>query len=296
MSIPWRIGIVGPGRLGTALAIELASRGYNATVIAGRNLEHATYLARRISSVAVLPSDVVFHSDLIILTVSDDSIEPLSKELSQKGDWQKKIVLHTSGSYNADVLTALGDQGAQIGGVHPLRSFTGEEHIPEGVYYGIEGEPQASDAACRLVNLLGGVPFMLTSGTKVLYHVAACFAANFTVALKDVADQLITEAGLTSEQANMLLVPLIEGVVANIRRNGTARALTGPIARGDSGTVKRHCKALKSTRPDLLLIYITLARQTLDLALRNGLPEIRSRDIEDVLVEFDENNCGVGTR
>jgi predicted short-subunit dehydrogenase-like oxidoreductase (DUF2520 family) len=293
VSVPWRVGVIGPGRLGTALAVELVFHGCNVPVIAGRNMERAKYLADRINSDTVLPSDVVFYSDLIILTVSDDAIEPLAVELSQKGDWRGKIALHTSGSYNADVLSALGERGAQIGGIHPLRSFTGDEHIPEGVYFGIEGEPQACDVASRLVNLLGGVPFKLTSGTKELYHTAACFAANFTVVLKDVADQLMAEAGMTLEQSNMVLVPLIEGVVSNLKTIGTAKALTGPIARGDFGTVKRHCKALEHARPDLLPLYITLARHTLNLALRNGLSKTHIQSMEDVLAKFDGINGGV---
>jgi predicted short-subunit dehydrogenase-like oxidoreductase (DUF2520 family) len=271
MTMHWRMALLGCGRLGTALACELFRRGTPLAAIADRNAAKARELAQMAGAQAVPPLGLVEAADLIFIAISDDSIETVATQLSQAGSWRGKMVLHTSGSLDASVLGRLKDAGAAVGSIHPMQSFSGGQQIPAGTVFGIEGDPAAVQAAQALVRHLEGTMVQLTSQSKPLYHAAASVAANYLVTLLDTAKTMLETAGLNDTQAVAALLPLVGGVLENVRRNGTVQALTGPIARGDVKTVEKHLAALDRYHPELRGLYQVLGEKTLELARKAGL-------------------------
>lgn len=283
MKPQWKIGLIGPGRLGTALTGELCHHGLPPAVVAGRTREKVEAFVDRYGLKACSLGEVPEKAELILLTVSDDALLPLAKMLSQSGKWQGKIVLHTSGALESDVLQPLRAVGAFVGSLHPLQSFAGEDRIPEGTVFGVEGDPNALKAARALGAFLGGETFTLPLGYKALYHAGACMAANFLVTLEYLAGNVFVTAGLEPEKVPCALLPLVEGVVSNMRRLGVDKALTGPVSRGDAQTVGRHITALKEVHPAILPLYLQLTGFTLELAKANGLTAERVKSVQEIL-------------
>lgn len=280
----YRIGLVGTGRLGTAFAGELLRRGHNIAAVVSREPLRAREWALRYGTVVVPENQIMMETDLLILATPDDVLGDTVNALSSfSGGWHGKIVVHTSGSLGSSVLAPLEQAGAFIGSMHPLCSFAGEPRIPQGIYFGIEGSAPACQAAQELVEFLAGYPLNLEPDAKTLYHAAACMAANYAVALADAAGQTMAAAGLPIDLATQALMPLMAGVIENIRLRGTEGALTGPIIRGDAKTVQRHLQTLEERLPKTLPLYRFLAQHTLDLANRAGLCEEKREAIETTL-------------
>jgi predicted short-subunit dehydrogenase-like oxidoreductase (DUF2520 family) len=173
-------------------------------------------------------------------------------------------VVHVSGSLGLDALDAL--PGNPRGSFHPLQSFP----APRGpeAFRGITVAVDATTASLvarlnRLARGLGAKPRRVRDGERALYHAAAVFASNFTVASIAEGVRQLEKAGWRREEAERALLPLVEGVVANLRRRGVAGALTGPIRRGDAGTVARHLGVVEN--PDLYrmlgLVALRIARE-----------------------------------
>ncbi|HHZ19375.1 MAG TPA: DUF2520 domain-containing protein [Firmicutes bacterium] len=284
MKPKWRIGLIGPGRLGRAMVGELCRRGLPPQALAGRTQEKVVALAQRYGLRFCPMTEIHQTADLILLTVADDALASLATALSRSDGWQGKILLHTSGALDSNVLQPLRDVGARVGSLHPLQSFAGEERIPPGTVFGVEGDQAAKEAAEAIGQFLGGETFALPPGYKALYHAGACIAANFLVTITVLAGELFAAAGLAKEKVPAALLPLVENVVKNMGKLGPAQALTGPVSRGDAQTILRHIKALNDTRPDLLPLYLELSRRTLELAQANGLPAERVKAVEEILV------------
>ncbi len=139
------------------------------------------------------------------------------------------------------------------------------------------GEGLARDAGAR--------PFRLQEERKALYHAAAVISSNSLVTIEALAERLFREAGVEDPLA--VMAPLIEGTVDNLIELGPAAALTGPVTRGDAGTIRRNLEALASHARDTVPVYVALARASLDLAERAGrlAPGSRTR-VEEVLAEW----------
>lgn len=281
--MPWRMGLLGAGRLGTALACELLRRGKPLTAIVDRQREKAEQLAKEAGAKAVEPETLVRECNLVFIAVPDDVIEAAAIQLSTSGSWAGKTVLHTSGSLDSGVLESLKVAGASVGSFHPMQSFSGGRNVPAGTVFGIEGDPETVKVATELVHHLEGSVVDLTSQSKPLYHAAASVAANYLVTLMDTAKTMLMTAGLDDEQAVNALLPLVGGVLENIRRNGTVKTLTGPIARGDAKTVEKHLKALDRYHPELRALYRVLGEKTLALARKAGLDEGKAERVGERL-------------
>uniref|UniRef100_A0A831X8D8 DUF2520 domain-containing protein n=1 Tax=Thermorudis peleae TaxID=1382356 RepID=A0A831X8D8_9BACT len=287
----WRVGLIGTGRLGSALAVALARRGEPVLVVFDRESERAGALARRIPgcSVAASAQDVVDSCDLVFLTVPDDLIEATCSALR----WRPgTAAVHCSGAHGLDVLEPARRAGAWIGGFHPVQTFAGTEADAErlaGCVFGIEaGEPLRAYLE-ELAYRLGGYPLAVEGSNRVLYHAAAVFASNAVVTLAAVAARIWQELRLPAEQATRGLAPLMRTTVENIERLGTAQALTGPVARGDVETVRRHVSALAGRFPELLGLYREITRQTVALAEQRGLDRVTAQAILEAVETAQES-------
>jgi len=271
------IAIVGGGKVGTAVGILAARAGLNVVAVGGRNADATQEAAKRIGADgrACSAAEAARAGGLVLLTVPDDAIEAVCRDLAEANAFAEgAIVAHSSGALGSDALSTARDAcGAAIGSMHPLQTFPTTEaaldRLP-GAYCFIEGDAEAVEALEELARAIGATPARIDAGAKALYHAAAAMACNHLTALLDAAVALCAEAGIERETALAALTPLSTATLENVASMGPAAALTGPIARGDPGTVRRHLEALGACDEKLQALYRAAGVWTADLAERKG--------------------------
>jgi predicted short-subunit dehydrogenase-like oxidoreductase (DUF2520 family) len=248
-----RVLILGPGRLGGALALALRPAGHAVSLLGRAGAEHRPAL--RASSRPFGPSD----ADCILLTVPDQAVAEVARA-HQAQFHRGQVVVHCSGALGLDVLAPAAERGAHVGSLHPLCAVPSRSASLIGAFAAIEGDPTASRMLTRLARDAGLAPFRLPPGRRALYHAAAALASNGLVALADEATALLGACGLPRPRALQALGPLMRSALAGLEREGLPRALTGPIARGDAAVVEAHLQALaESPSPTAPLLYRALA-------------------------------------
>ena len=265
-----RIGIVGAGAVGSALALALAAAGYSVTALMSRTPTRAQAIASRTPG-AVVASDaeeLAALADFVFLTVPDDTIGSVAESIP----WRAGMAAaHCSGGVSLGALKPAETQGAIIGGFHPLQTFAsdGESHPSlAGVTFAIESsEPNLRALLYRMAESLGGAGIDINDDSRALYHISGVIASNYLVALIAEAANLWSQFGYNHSQALRALLPLVNGTVRNLEREGAPHALTGPIVRGDVGTVATHVAELQVRMPDVLALYGELARSAVRLAM-----------------------------
>jgi predicted short-subunit dehydrogenase-like oxidoreductase (DUF2520 family) len=268
------IGIIGPGRAGSALGRALHSAGYTIAAVGGRNPDNVRKLASELGARACqTPATTIDISDLTILAVPDDVILPLATDMADAlCSAAGKAAVHLSGAQDRQPLKALAQQGSlRIGVFHPLQTFRrGPEAVANvtGTYFGIDADPPLRAQLMHLASDLGGHTFDLSGVDHALYHAAAVFAANYPTLLLAEAIELARRSGLDEKTAQDGMTTLLAGAVNNLKNLPPAEAITGPAARGDEGTMQRHLDALKND-PELQRLYQLLANRTKHLAPNN---------------------------
>lgn len=254
------IGIAGTGRVALALAALLGKNGIAGIAVAGRRA-------------AITLRELPRHSRRILIAVADDAIGEVACELAA-GGFRDGIALHTSGSAGPEALAALRASGNSVGVLHPLQTVPTPERGVEtlaGASFAYAGDPQAAAWAQTLIAQLGGKPLAVDPRHWQLYHAAAVMASNYHAALVDAALELMEDAGIARGAALEALAPLIRAATDNVLALGPEAALTGPIRRGDAGTVQRHIHALEQAAPETRNLYASAGLRTLAVAKRAGL-------------------------
>jgi len=280
------VSIIGTGRLGTTLAVALAARGYTVRSLVARRVQSARKAASLLDAdVQVLAAKQLrslIGADLFLITVPDDQIQGVARDLSEINADRRVTALHTSGALSSDALAPLRDKGWHTGSIHPLMSVSGKrdgEASLRGAFWSVEGDKSALRTGKEIVRDLGGKSFSIRAEDKPLYHAAAVMVSGNVTALFDVALEMLGECGLDGKTARAILLPLIASTVRNLETKDPARALTGTFSRGDVMTVKRHLHALKNKEQRDL--YRLLGERSLKLAeLDKGL----ARRIRKVLL------------
>lgn len=267
--------IAGCGRVGKALGKQLQAVGYPLVGISTKHMESAKQAAAavRAEHFSTQSWDITRDADIVFITTPDGVISDVCKEIAQHSGFKNNaVVLHCSGAHPSTILSAAEDCGARIGSMHPLQTFSaeGSENKFEGIVISVEGEPQAVEKANMMAKDLGARSLTIKTNSKVLYHAAAVMACNYLVTLQDAAFQLMEHAGISKQDVFAVLSPLISGTLSNIEISGTIKALTGPIARGDTETVDRHIRDISEKMPDLLPLYKLLGLYTIDIAKAGG--------------------------
>lgn len=281
-----RLGFVGAGVVGTALAKGLARAGYPVVAVTSRSPERRAALADAVPGTAGVetPQRVADAADVVLLTVPDDAIATVAASIS----WSSEhAAVHCSGAASIDLLGSASAQGAEVGVFHPLQTFASvamAERNLSGSAFGIEASSdRLLDRLGEMARSLGGTPLKI-SGDKAIYHASAVVASNYLVTLLDVASSLWVAFGLSREEGLNALLPLVRGTIENLETVGLPTALTGPIARGDLGTVERHLVALRRVAPGLLPVYKELARRAIPVArAKGGLSEDAADRLQEIL-------------
>jgi predicted short-subunit dehydrogenase-like oxidoreductase (DUF2520 family) len=213
---------------------------------------------------------VVDEAELIILAIPDDAIPELAAELRLYGG---QALVHTSGVLGAEVLEPARAAGTQIGAFHPLVAFADTERAIEafhGATVAVEGEDELASLLASMAEALGATAVRLAPGSKAAYHAAAVLSAGGFVALLDAIAELGEAAGLDEAGALAVYGGLIEQTLGNARALGIRAALTGPMTRGDVGTLARHLDAMARLAPDALPLYRAAAEREIALAEERG--------------------------
>jgi predicted short-subunit dehydrogenase-like oxidoreductase (DUF2520 family) len=255
-----------------ALARALARAGHEITAVSAVS-EASKQRAREHFPRAGLtePAQVLAEADLVLLTVPDDVLPDLVEGLAATGaPYSGRLIAHASGAHGVRVLDPATRAGALPLALHPVMTFTGREDDVDrikGVCFGVTAPEPLRPAAEVLVIEMGGEPVFITEENRPLYHAALAFAANHLVTLVAEAGSLLAQAG--ADNPERMLGPLLGAALDNALRFGDA-GLTGPVARGDGGTVAAHLAAIGAAEPGALPAYLALARLTADRALAAG--------------------------
>jgi predicted short-subunit dehydrogenase-like oxidoreductase (DUF2520 family) len=264
-----KVGFIGAGTVGTALAVLLTSKGYN--FVGASRLNHKSQPGP-VSNLHILDSNqaVADASDLVFITTPDAAIAKVASEVR----WRKgQSVIHCSGADSTDVLEPARKAGALVGCFHPLQTFAGVkeaiENIPDSTF-ALEAEEPLLATLKNMAVDLGGNWIILKAADKAAYHAAAMIACNGLVTLVKLAADLWQTFSVPTDQAVKALLPLLRGTIHNIETIGLPDCLTGPIARGDAGTIKKHLDTLQVKDPQLLPFYKELALQMVPIASAKG--------------------------
>jgi predicted short-subunit dehydrogenase-like oxidoreductase (DUF2520 family) len=284
------VGVVGAGRVGAVLAAALVRAGHRVVAVAAVSAPSLERAERLVPEALVLPVDEVAASaELLLLAVPDDALAGLVLGLASTGAVRRgTLVAHTSGAHGIDVLRPLTDGGALPIALHPVMTFTGTEvdlQRLDGACFGVTTTEVLRPAAEALVIEMGSEPVWIAEDLRATYHAGLAFGANNLVTLVTEAADLLTRAGVENPQR--MLGPLLGAALDNSLRHGD-RALTGPVARGDAGTVATHLRAIRSHAPEATAAYVEMSRLTAVRALAAGtLSAERAEALLDVLAAQD---------
>lgn len=286
-----RVGIIGVGRVGGVLGAALTRAGYPVVAAYGLSEASRSRSARLLPGVPIVtPAEVLATSDIVLITVPDDPLPGLVSGLAASENFHPEhVIVHTSGRHGIGVLAPAARAGAATLAVHPAMTFTGTAADLDrlaGSRFGVTAPAGQTALAMALVEALGGVAVRVAESDRTLYHAALAHGANHLVTLVADAMALLRKAGNDDPAAT--LGPLLHAALDNALAAGDA-ALTGPVARGDAGTVSAHISEIARVAPDSVDLYVALARNTAARAVADG--RLRAADattLLDVLSSADE--------
>lgn len=270
-----RVGVVGAGRVGSVLGAALRRAGHDVVAVSAVSEASRERAARLLPGVPVLsPDEVVSRSTLVLLAVPDDVLAGLVQGLADLASWQPgQLVVHVSGRHGLAVLAPA--VGALPMAIHPALPFSGADVDLAGASFGVTAPEVLRPIAEALVLEMGGRPVWVSEELRPLWHAALAHGANHLVTLVASAADMLREAG--AEDPGAVLGPLLQAALDGALQRGDG-ALTGPVSRGDAGTVAAHLEVIPdAVRP----AYLALARLTADRALAAG--RLKSQQAEGLL-------------
>jgi len=283
-----RIGIVGAGRVGTALGVAFSRAGWPVAAVASRDAGRRDRFTTLVPAASAhqAAAAVLDAVDLIFVCVPDDAIALVAGQLRLYGG---QAIVHTSGALDASALEPALAAGTGAASFHPLVAFADTERAVadlHGATVALEGDESLLQLLSELVEAIGAQPVRLPPGGKAGYHAAAVLAAGGFIGLLDAISEVARGAGLDEVGALAIYGPLIRQSLANAESLGIGAALTGPLARGDRGTVAMHLEAMRRLAPGAMELYVAVAHREVALAESRGeLAEERARGLLELLAE-----------
>jgi predicted short-subunit dehydrogenase-like oxidoreductase (DUF2520 family) len=269
------IGLIGAGRVGQTLALAFIRAGFNLAAVwdpSPQAVESFRAIVPKLKTVGA-PEDVAEAAETILLAVPDDSIAKVTARLSAGGtNWHSKTVAHFSGRCGADVLAPLHNLGACVIAFHPAMAFAGDVvsdvECLANIRFAISAlTAQAEKRGAALAQAIGTRPFIIANEYRTVYHAALTHASNHLVTLVVQASRLLANIGI--DNTSDILRPALEAALSNALAKGAAGA-TGPVVRGDEGTVHEHVLALSQQATDVLSTYTALTRAGIAIAEKDG--------------------------
>jgi len=281
-----RIGFIGTGKVGTAFGVRLAEVGF--PVVGAMDIlpDESKRFAESISGCKVYNTaqELADAMDFVFVTTPDDVIGQVAKEVA----WHKgQTVIHCSGANSTAVLAPAREAGCNVGCMHPCNTFASVqqslENLPGSTFTLEAEEPVLSDLQ-KFVGGLNGRWMKLREQDKPLYHASVCIACNFLYTLVDIATDLWKHFDISQDDAVHAMMPILKGTMNNIENVGFPGCLTGPIARGDVGTIEKHLAALQEKQPDIVPLYKALGLETIPIGTAKGtLSEEKAAELRELM-------------
>lgn len=288
-----RISIIGAGTVGFTLATSLFKIGYPIVSIINRTGRPAIDLAKivKCKKVSANIEDIDDRSEIILITVSDGVISGICKRLAslKKLSFPKLFIAHTSGVQSCDVLEPLKKRGAMVAAIHPVQTFPHHDRKAftktklNGIYFGIDGDAEALRKAENLVRNLGGRSIIIPEGMKPLYHVLCVFASGYLMIFLNTINELFKISKLSKSWPEVF-GPLMTTTMENTVKHTAAKALTGPILRGDISTVDIHLETLARHAPQFIPLYTIGGIEMARIAKQEG--KISQQDFNQIITRF----------
>lgn len=280
-----KIGFIGAGKVGFSIGKYLKIHGKHVIGYYSQSPKSAKEAAEFTQTRLYKNLDtIVEDSDLLFLTVPDGAIQTVwesIKHLELKG----KILCHCSGSLSSTVFSDIEQLGSFGYSIHPLFAISSKEYSYQQLNHAVftlEGSEGKKEIMLNFMTELGNQVQCLATSSKVKYHSAAVFVSNHVTALMELGCKLLMECGFTEETANNALIPLFIGNATTIAKEGTTKALTGPVERNDINTISRHLECLNSQQRQL---YCLLTKELLEIGKRKH-PTTDYRELETIIGEI----------
>ena len=304
-----RVGFIGAGRVGCALAWHCRRLGYTIAGVTDQKPRQARVayglLKQRYERLS--PRAVAAASDVLFLTVPDSRIGPVFESVREAlvlgtvpvedkggrrreegGTRNERIVVHCSGAFGPEVFAGAQERRLGTLALHPVQSFSSHAQairsLP-GSFFAADGSASGLRFGRQLVKQLHGSCVVVPGKDRALYHAMCVFASNFLSVLFDAAETIAGELGIDPERAARMLAPLAMTVLEGVVERGAGPSLTGPVERGDALTVAAHLAALEQRAPKLVPLYLTMSGRLVEMARRQGMDKAALRKLKQVLKE-----------
>ncbi len=266
---PGGFTVIGTGRLGTALASRLHHKRYRVHSLFNRSEASCRKLAEETGTrlYGTFPEERNQLGDLVFLAVPDDQIAVVAKKLADRfPDLSGSAWVHTSGATPADVLRPLADCGASVAAFHPVQTFhkKNRESAFDRCFVTLQGDPDLCGELKHVVQVLGARPLVVDEQQKMAIHLAAVLVCNYYAALFFGAQKVLKEHHV-EVRSRELFGPIVTQTVDALLNAPPDEVLTGPVVRGDTGSIEKHLSLLKAI-PEWDQLYRSLGRETLALA------------------------------
>jgi predicted short-subunit dehydrogenase-like oxidoreductase (DUF2520 family) len=270
-----KVVIIGSGQVGQTLGYLLHhSKEYKVIGVWSRHFNRAKKSAEFIGKNVRSFKDKIkaaLAGDIIFITTPDSAIKKVAQDIfSGNTVFKNKIIIHCSGGFSSGILgIAKRRKNVFIASLHPLQTFANKfETISNfrGTYCVYEGESKALKSVREVIKTIGGIPVAIKAKNKTLYHIGCVLACNYLVTLINVANKFLKQCGFPKKDIFKAIQPLIYSTLKNIKTIGIPSALTGPIARSDTVTIRKHLEVIKKELPSYLSLYRELGKHTIDVA------------------------------
>ena len=269
------IGFIGAGVLGKGLALAMAAKEYRVVAAYSRSASSAQRIADQVAGCRVVETsqELADAVDLVFITTPDWAISEVAASVTWRPD---QGVVHCCGASSVEILKPASDQGAVAGALHPFQTFGGVTDSTEaasrlsGATFAVAGQGWLQNFLWDLAEEIGGRPVAIPDADRPLYHAAAVLGCGHLSALLQAVVEVWQAMGFSSQQAMQSLYPLCRATLDAVAENGAADSATGPVIRGDAGTLRSHLEALFLRLPELVPVYGALAAASLPLAAKRG--------------------------
>ena len=286
-----KIGVISAGKVGATIAAALRAAGHTITGAYAHSEASTDRLETMLPGVPAMEvEEIAAASEMILLAVPDDELGPLVAGMAKLDLWKRgHLAVHVAGRYGTGVLDPAAEEGAIPLAAHPAMTFTGTSLDLKRLIdcpFGITASPMFLPIGQALVEEIGGRAVPIEEEDRGLYHAAICHGANHAVTLVNQAMRMLETLGI--EDPGAYLAPLVHASIDGALRSGE-KLLTGPVVRGDAGTVAEHLQAIDALAAttdatDIPPVYRALAEATADRAhTRRVLTDAQRDAVEDAI-------------